>query len=58
MSNPRVSAVISGIGIIAIGWGMLTNGEDASTALLTLQWVLLAGCIIGLIGSLIRMGGR
>ena len=56
MSNPRVSAAISGIGIIAVGWGMFSADEAPSTALLTLEWVLLVGCVLGLIGSLIRMG--
>jgi hypothetical protein len=56
MKNPRISAAISVVGIVIIGSMMLFSNEAPSTAVIALQWLLLAGCLIGLIGSLIQMG--
>ena len=55
MKNPGISALISIVGIAAVAWGMLSTDETPSTALLALEWILLVGCILGLIGSLVRM---
>jgi preprotein translocase subunit Sss1 len=56
MSSPGKTAVISGIGILLIGYSILSADEASSTALATLQYVLLALAVIGLVGSLVRMG--
>ena len=58
MRDPRVSAAISVVGIVIVGSMMLFSTETPSTAVTVLQWLLLAGCIIGLIGSLLQMGNR
>ena len=56
MRDPRVSAAISVVGIVIVGSMMLFSTETPSTAVTVLQWLLLAGCVIGLIGSLVQMG--
>jgi DMSO reductase anchor subunit len=58
MRDPRVSAAISVVGIVIVGSMMLFSTETPSTAVTVLQWLLLAGCVIGLIGSLVHMGNR
>jgi hypothetical protein len=58
MRDPRVSAAISVVGIVIVGSMMLFSNETPSTAVTVLQWLLLAGCVIGLIGSLVQMGNR
>jgi hypothetical protein len=55
MKNPRVTAVISLIGIAVMGGSMLFSQEASSAAVATLQWIFLAGGVIGLIGSLVQM---
>jgi hypothetical protein len=55
MRNPRVSAAVSIAGIVIVGSMMLFSTEAPSGALTVLQWLLLAGCIIGLVGSLLQM---
>lgn len=57
MSNPRVSAVISLVGIILVGSMMLSSSEAPSSGLAVLQWILLLAGVVGLVGSLLRMGG-
>ena len=56
MNNPRVSAVVSVIGIGIVGSMMLFSQEVPSTGVVILQWVLLAAGVIGLIGSLMQIG--
>lgn len=56
MRDPRVSAAISVVGIVIVGSMMLFSTEAPGTAVTVLQWLLLAGCVIGLIGSLLQMG--
>ena len=56
MNNPRVSAVVSVIGIGVVGSMMLFSQEEPSTGVVILQWVLLAAGVIGLIGSLMQTG--
>ena len=56
MNNPRVSAVVSVIGIGIVGSMMLFSQEEPSTGVVILQWVLLAAGVIGLIGSLMQIG--
>lgn len=57
MSNPRVSAVVSLVGIILVGSMMLSSSETPSAGLVALQWILLLAGVVGLVGSLLRMGG-
>lgn len=56
MSNPRVSAVVSVVGILIVGSMMLFSSEEPSTGVVILQWILLAAGVIGLIGSLLQLG--
>jgi hypothetical protein len=56
--SPGKSAVISAVGVVLIGYLILAPGEYPSPALATLQYILLAGAIIGLIGSLAKIGRR
>ena len=57
MRNPRVTLVISLIGIAVIAGSMLFHGDEAdSTTVTALQWIFLAGCVSGLVGSLIQLG--
>ena len=54
--NPRTTAIISAIGIALVGFSMLSSsGEAPSPAVATLEWILLACGVIGLVGSLVRM---
>jgi hypothetical protein len=56
MSNPRVSAIVSLIGIILVGSMMLSSSEAPSAGLAVLQWILLIAGVVGLVGSLLRIG--
>jgi hypothetical protein len=58
MRDPRVSAAVSVAGILIVGSMMLFSSETPSMAVTALQWILLIGSIIGLIGSLMQMGNR
>jgi hypothetical protein len=58
MSNPRVSAIVSVVGIVIVGSMMLFSQEEPSTGVVILQWVLLAAGVVGLIGSLMQMGSK
>ena len=58
MSNPRTTAIISGIAIILIGARILFANEGVSPTLAILQWVLLAAGVVGLVGSLIQMSKK
>ncbi len=54
--NPRTTAIISAIGIALAGFSMLSSsGEAPSPAVATLESILLACGVIGLVGSLVRM---
>jgi hypothetical protein len=55
MKNPRVSAIVSLVAIVLVGSSMLFSTEAPDMALATLQWVLLAGGVVGLVSSLIQM---
>jgi hypothetical protein len=56
MSNPRVSAIVSLIGIILVGSMMLSSSEAPSAGLAALQWILLIAGVVGLVGSMLRIG--
>jgi hypothetical protein len=56
MSSPGKTAIISGIAIVVIGYSILSANESPSSALAVLQYALLAAGVVGLIGSLVKMG--
>ena len=58
MSNPRTTAIISGIAVILIGARILFGSDGISPTLAILQWVLLAAELVGLVGSLSRMSKK
>jgi hypothetical protein len=57
MTSPGKSAAISAVAIVLIGYSILSASEAPSTALATLQYLLLALAVFGLIGSLIKLAG-
>jgi hypothetical protein len=56
MNSPGKSAALSAVAIVLLGYMILSADERPSTALATLQYVLLAAAAVGLIGSLVKMG--
>jgi hypothetical protein len=56
MNNPKVSALISFATAAWLGYGLLSATERPSTALLTLQLVLLVASLMGFVGALMRLG--
>jgi hypothetical protein len=55
MNSPGKSAALSAVAIVLLGYMILSADERPSTALATLQYVLLAAAAVGLIGSLVKM---
>jgi membrane protein DedA with SNARE-associated domain len=53
--SPQKSAAISVIGLVLMGWLIFSTDEAPSTALATIQYVAIAACLIGLVGSLVKM---
>ncbi len=58
MSNPRTTAIISGIAVILIATRILFASEGVNPMLAVLQWVLLAAGIVGLVGAVIQMSRK
>ena len=56
MASPGRSAAMSAVAVVLIGYIILSADERPSNALAVLQYVLLAAAIIGLIGSLAKIG--
>lgn len=56
VNNPKISALICLATAAWLGYGLLTASERPSTALLTLQIILLVGCLLGFVGALMRLG--
>lgn len=54
--SARTSAIVSGFGAVLMGFMIFSAEEAPSTALATLQYILFAGCLIGLVGALMKMG--
>lgn len=52
MTSAGKSAALSALALVLVGYHILSATESPSTALATLQYVLLAACVIGLVGSL------
>ena len=55
MNNPRITAIVSGIAAILLGWRIFGGGEGISPTLAILQWLLFALALVGLVGSLFQM---
>ena len=55
MTSAGKSAAWSAVGLVLIGYNILSATESPSTALATLQYVVLAACTIGLVGALMKM---
>jgi len=47
---------MSAVAVVLLGYMILSRSEQPSTALAALQYILLAAAIIGLVGSLVKMG--
>jgi hypothetical protein len=56
MSGPVKTFMVSAMAIVLVTYSMLSADEAPGTALKVLQYVLLAGGIVGVIGSLMKMG--
>ena len=52
MGNPKVQALLTGVAGAWLAYDMATARESPSTALSVLQWIILAGCVIGFIGAM------
>jgi hypothetical protein len=50
-SNPKIQAMLTGVAATWLIYDMTTAREAPSMALAVLQYVILAGCIIGFIGA-------
>lgn len=53
--KPQTSAIISAVGLVLMGWLILSAREAPSTALATIQYVAIAACLLGLAGALFKM---
>jgi len=55
MSNPRISALLSGGAVIYFAYSIFTATESPSPSLAMIQWIFLLLAGIGLVGSLIKI---
>jgi hypothetical protein len=55
MNNPRTSAIVSAVAVVLLGYSIFGATEAPSSTLATLQYVLLALALVGLVGSLVKM---
>lgn len=53
--KPQTSAIISGVGLVVMGWLILSADEAPSPMLATIQYVAVAACLLGLAGALFKM---
>jgi hypothetical protein len=58
MNDPRVTALVSGVAAILLAWRIFGGGEAVSPLLGTIQWVLFAAALVGVVGSLVQMGKK
>ncbi len=56
MSSPAKTALISCVAIVLIGYSIFSATETPSTAVSIMQYVFLAAAVVGLIGSLVKLG--
>jgi len=54
--TPAKIFMVSAMAIVLVTYSLLSADEAPSTALKVLQYVLLAGGVVGVIGSLVKMG--
>jgi len=54
-NNPKVNALLSGAVGAWLIYSMATERESPSLALAVLQYVLIAGCLVGLVSALRQM---
>lgn len=57
MGNPKVQALLTGAAGAWLAYDMATARETPSMALSVLQWVILAGCVIGFVGAVKQLLG-
>jgi hypothetical protein len=56
MRDPFATAILCALGTGGAGWSVFFGGpESPSMALAILQWIMLVGCIVGLVTSLVQM---
>ncbi len=56
MSSPAKTALISCVAVVLIGYSILSATETPSTAVSTMQYVFLGAAVVGLVGSLVKLG--
>ena len=54
--SPGKTAAVAAVGLVLMGYNILSADESPSTALATLQYVVLAALAISFVGSLVKMG--
>ncbi len=54
-NNPKVMALVTGAAALWLIYSVATDTETPSTALAVLQYVLIAGTLIGFVGAVRRM---
>ena len=54
--SAKTSAIVSAVGIVLIGFSILSADESPSTTLAALEYIVLALAVVGLVGSLMQMG--
>ncbi len=57
MRNPKIAAAVCGAVALWLIYGMATATEQPSTALMVLQWVMLAGVLLGFVDAVRRLAG-
>lgn len=57
-NNPKLTALLSGAVAAWLIYGMATARESPSLALAVLQYVLIAGCVLGLVGAIRQMSAQ
>ena len=53
--SPQKSAIVSAIGLVLMGWLILSADEAPSTTLATIQYIAIAACLVGLAGAVVKM---
>ena len=53
--KPQTSAIVSVVGLVLMGWLILSANEEPSPLLATIQYVAVAACLLGLAGALFKM---
>lgn len=53
--SPQKSAAISAIGLVVMGFLIFSTDEAPSPTLAAIQYVAIAACLLGLVGSIVKM---